>query len=368
MAIASQDIHVLHVTPWFPGKENPSEALFIARHIQSLEPFCTQTVLHISLSMEKRKSSRVETPGYVLIERYVPFNSWRLYEWIFYRILQKELKKWNARTTFTHVNFHIAYPAMVYYQKLRNWLPKHKLITEHWSAYHFNFSAKKKPERLRKIFSYGVPVLAVSNSLANDIKTFSGVNPKIDVLPNVVDISNFKFHNQEIADHYFAVALWKYPKRPLEILEMVLQRKKIGKPIKLRMAGYGHYEKQIIHFIDQNGLTKEVSWMGQLNPQQIANELNVAKALLLATGYETFSTIIAEAFCCGCPVVANNVGAIKDHLTPLTGVAVEEDWMSAMNQFENRSFDRAAIAQAAQYKFNMTFIGTEYFKLLSKQV
>ncbi len=361
---AKDNIRVLHVTPWYPGEARQTDALFIARHIQSLQPFVDQTVLHISVSMENAEDRYLEQPGLVFIEKSVLLRSWRMVEWQFYRALKKQLKKLNARENFTHVNFHIAYPAMMYFKKLERWLPEKKLITEHWSAYHFNFNSPEKPRRLSKMFQHPVRILAVSKALALDITSFSEAHPDIVVLPNVVDTTVFSFKNQMRQAHFFSAAMWKFPKKPLEILEMCKQRKESGSPVYLRIAGLGVYEKEIVDFIKINKLEEVVTWLGQLNAEEIASELNHARALLLPTGYETFSTIIAEAFCCGCPVIASNVGAITEHITAETGVAVNSDWMQSMKEFESMEFNHALISERARNIYNMEFIGRKYYDVL----
>ncbi len=357
-------MRILHITPWFPTEENPIHAIFIQRHIQALSPHCDQLVLHIDLNFESLPSHRSETKGVIRIVRSVPFHSWRLREWIFYRLLKKELKRLNASKVFTHVNFYIAYPALIHYKRLAKWLPVKRLITEQWSIYHYNFSMEKPHRRLRDMFHHQIPLAVVSSRLGDDISTFAGIRPDIKVIPNVIDTNVFQFQNLERGEHFLTASLWKSPKTPLVILNTLLQLKEKGIHLKLRMGGYGPDEKEILTFIQENKMEDMVQYIGRIKPADLAMELNKARGFVLATEYETFSAIIAEALGCGCPVIASHSGAIPDLINENNGILVTDDWVNSWMKFLHTTYDSEAIANNAQQRFGIESVGKKYFQLI----
>jgi glycosyltransferase involved in cell wall biosynthesis len=107
-----------------------------------------------------------------------------------------------------------------------------------------------------------------------------------------------------------------------------------------------------------------VQFVGQLSPVEFCNALNAARAFILPTAYETFSVVTAEALCCGCPVVANNVGAVAELVDASNGMMVRgDDWEQQLLS-EFGGFDRQAISEAALEKYDSAVIGRHYFKLL----
>ena len=359
-------MRILHVTPWYPTEENQLHFLFIERQVKSLANSCQQSILHIDLSFDPVPRRSYEKDGVKRIQRHVPFNSWRLREWMFYRILKSELKKSDARTEFTHVNFFIAYPALIYFCRLEPYLPSKKMITEHWSAYHYNFQLSKIPDRLRKIFHHHIPVTCVSSNLGQDVVRFAGTPQKINVIPNVIETDIFHNRNDDRENHFLSVAYWKHPKKPLEILEVFRKKKLQGENWNLRIGGHGPDEQKILEFIKENRLEDVIQFIGKLMPVDLALELNRAKAFILPSEYETFSVIVAEALACGCPVIASRVGAIPDLINARNGVLVDDDWMEAFSKFETMSYDYKAISDEAIEKFNAEVIGAKLLKAFSE--
>lgn len=81
---------------------------------------------------------------------------------------------------------------------------------------------------------------------------------------------------------------------------------------KLKIIGEGPLEKQIKEFIKDNKMDN-VELKGFLPIEEILNEIRNAKCLIMPSiWYETFGRTIIEAFSCGVPVIASNIGAMKD--------------------------------------------------------
>jgi L-malate glycosyltransferase len=83
---------------------------------------------------------------------YIPIKKWFTKELlstlILWYVLVFKIKK---KGVFAY-NFHIAYPLLTYSRVLTLFIRKPIFVTEHWSAYHFNFGVKKKLKRIQRIF------------------------------------------------------------------------------------------------------------------------------------------------------------------------------------------------------------------------
>lgn len=70
------------------------------------------------------------------------------------------------------------------------------------------------------------------------------------------------------------------------------------------------------------GLNGCVEFAGPKSPQELAREYSNAALLVAPSLGECLSTAVLEAMCCGTPVVATDVGGIREQLDERTGVIV----------------------------------------------
>lgn len=369
LSTTGKKIKILHISPWFPEAEDPFHGVFIARHIAALAPFVDQEIVHIAVHLPGVKKNSSKHGNVTHIHQTIAFKSWRLMEWTYFRILKKTLKTLRAKENFTHVNFHIAYPSLVFYEKLRPYLPEKKLIIEHWSAYHFNFNSGTTPHRLAAIFAHDIQIATVSRQLGLDISAFAGHDLNYTVLPNVVDESLFYFEEEKVRDEFFMHALWKYPKDPMPVLQAVKNAVDNGKPISLRISGYGPQLSEMQSFVDSNNLKDQINFLGALSGNDLVREFRRAKALIMPTNYETFSVVVAEALGCGCPVIASDAGALHELVSTQCGIIKpkEKSWTDVLISFNPSDYDRALIAKNMNDRFSSATIAERYLAILKAQ-
>jgi glycosyltransferase involved in cell wall biosynthesis len=255
------------------------------------------------------------------------------------------------------VNVHIAYPLLRFPLRFKKLFGNNVVITEHWSAYHSGFNLPKEGKakaRIAQIFAHGIPVIAVSRALMEDIVRFAGRAdfPK-HVIPNVVDPDIF-YPDAHIlggdAPVFLMVGNWAAIKRPLLILEAFSELLGEFPEAQLRVAGYGTQWEAMTGFVEQRGLES-------------------ATAFLHASDYETFSVVCAEALCCGTPVIASDVGAIPELLEDGNGVLVKNtstDWHAALrNLLRNPSHrPRLSISTRAKRHFSPAQVGEQLREVL----
>jgi len=369
-------LRVLHVTPWYPHAANPVQGIWIRRHIDSIKEFVSQQVIHIQVHRGQRLAwSCNKDGGYECITVSMPFKSWVVVELTWAAILFFRLVLHRDSRRFDVVNFHIAYPSLSFWHWIKIFFRVPAVITEHWSAYHFNFGlpATSSLPRIKRIFRMGIPVICVSHSLAEDIKRFSNCSAfPVRVVPNVVPSDMF-FHDVSVTSgkkDFLMICSWKWPKRPeLLLMAFHLWNTRRGDRYTLRVGGYSEHDASVVEsFIREHDLAKDVVLLGPLSPEEVAREMRHAVALLHATEYETFSVVCAEALCCGTPVIASAVGGlievVKDHSGILVKNNTVEEWSEAFDRFLLSVFDSDRISTYATERFAMRNVGRQYWSFL----
>lgn len=360
---------VLHITPWYPSEGKELEAIWIQRHIASIQPWCENTVLHINTEAPGFFFAVKKTAGITFIELRMPIKIWRLREWTFTLLMRWWLWRNNAKKNFDVINFHIAYPSCLGMNSLRKLLPYKIVITEHWSFYHFNFFSTKKLTRIKNIFSHQIPVICVSKSLENDLRNFSGHHFPVHLVPNVVDTQMFHLPlHEERGSHFFMAARWKSPKDPHAVIHAISKLKTRGVMIQLRLGGLGPQVESLLALIREYHLEEQVTFLGALTPQQMAVEFQSAKAFVLPSSYETFSVVCAESLCCGCPVLTERTGALPEFIHNHNGILKEQDqtWEEVFERvILLGNYDHNKIAQESGERFSMQTIGEKYASIIS---
>jgi len=275
-------------------------------------------------------------------------------------------------TKYDSVNFHIAYPNCTYIKLLKKFIYCPIVITEHWSAYHFNFNAPdpNKLNRIRQIFHHNLSIITVSRALANDILQFSGADFPFFVVPNVVDTKIFYYYPKIRRDHniFFMVSQWKWPKDPFTIINKWPEILKRHPYAVLRIGGYGPQWYEMKTLVKTLKLENSIIFLGKLTPLRISEEMNQAFAFIHYSKYETFSVVCAEAVCCGLPVIAKEVGGISEFINETNGILVgeEDDWSTKLREMTEKQLDTYKVSRDAQGKFSKSTVGAKYFRVMKK--
>jgi len=368
---------VLHIPFWYPSEDDPYKASWIKNHIVSLDKFCVNFIYHVEVrtnrkwALRHRKISNTERELIIDIKE----TKWFIIEILATILLIYVLFFVRKINKYDVINFHIAYPICTYLHILQRMIKIPVIITEHWSAYHYNFGVSNynKLRRIKRIFHGDVNLITVSNSLAEDIRKFSdNFALKPVVIPNIVDENIFMCINHRVkSTRFFMVGEWKWPKDPFTVIK-AFKNLIIDYPdARLRIGGFGPQEKDIKRLIDNLKLYNYINYLGSLQKEEVAAEMNYAMAYIHSSNYETFSVVCAEALCCGTPVISSNVGGIKEFVNKNNGYLVEKSsdekhWKKVITYFiEHRNlYDRKAIARDARNKFSSHFVGKEYYKVI----
>jgi glycosyltransferase involved in cell wall biosynthesis len=366
-------LRILHITNWYAEPRAPQRVPFIAEHIEALAPHVTQQLWHVEVqegAWACRFQLSCRGPHAQALILGAPQSSWQLREWLTLLLLVLlRLRLW--RESWDLVVVHIGYPLLRFPSLLQLLFGRRLLLIEHWSAYHTNFQlppASAALRRLQAMFATGIPVVAVSQALAADIRRFAG-RPELEVtvVANAVDTSLFRPDPQApppLSPTFLMVASWAPIKRPLLVLAAIRALLPQWPQLRLRVIGGGELLPAMQASIAAYGLYEAVQLLGPQSKPRIASELQRSTALLHPSAYETFSVVCAEALCCGIPVLASAVGALPELITPATGRLVPntaDAWTAALQQWlsDPPAWNHAAIAQQAAARFSRQAVGLE---------
>jgi L-malate glycosyltransferase len=350
---------------------------FIPRHIRAIEPYFDNEVWHIEIRQTTGKNTWTRKNLYAdrSFVGQIRSRRWIFLEWLTFGAVLMAWISRNRSKRFELVNIHIAYPLAVHVRFLK-WLFGVPLVfTEHWSAYHYSFNSTSRGlNRIRRIFHHDVPLICVSRSLAEDIERFSGRPQRYTIVDNVAETTVFHYRGdvQPQEGRFFAIAGWRFPKRPDVLLEAVATLAGSGTRIQLRLAGTGPKLSSMKKDVERLGLEQHVVFLGQLDPGRVAEEMRLAHALLHCSDHETYSAVCAEALCCGTPVIASDVGGIGEYMTSDTGILVPANapsvWAGTIRAEWGALLgsDRKNISQYMMQRASTQVVGQRYAVFLER--
>jgi glycosyltransferase involved in cell wall biosynthesis len=305
---------------------------------------------------------------------HAPIRWWYVIERISFLLIVWAWLTRDRSRRYDLVNFIVAYPNATSVRWLRWMFGVPVTITEHWTAYHFSFRSNAKGlDRIRRIFHHRVPVIVVSQVLADDIARFSGARDiPFHIVDNVVDPEVFH-RDPEVTPEpgrFFAIFGLRPPKRPEVLIEAMARLRAQGRKVKLRIAGYGPMKEELERLITQLGLEGTVELLGGVDAPTAATEMQKAHALLHATDHETYSVVCAEALCCGTPVIASAVGPLPTYVGDRNGALVERNdaatWASTIAGEWDRSLglDRGAVSEHMRDRTHPRSVGRRFEAIL----
>jgi teichuronic acid biosynthesis glycosyltransferase TuaC len=189
---------------------------------------------------------------------------------------------------------------------------------------------------------------------------------RVRTIPNGVDPEIFYPHDRRICREKFGLIASTRTilsagtliqrKGHHHIVKAVSELRKNGIPLELLIAGgagrEGDYEKAIRKQIIDLGLTGSVRLCGEVSPEELAELMSAADVFCLASTREGWPNVLQEAMACGAPVVATDVGAVKEMVPSRDyGLVVPANDSNALTQAVaaalGRDWDRGALSRWA---------------------
>lgn len=274
----------------------------------------------------------------------------------YYRLSQELTKIQSAHDPFGPIIVHTHGPRAGLLGRLANPRGAYSVYTEHrWDA---DFHLESVVNEWLQLFLLALMnrksnlIIAVSSAVREFLISRKMAAPsRIKVIPNAFDINDAikpKINNKKHNNHFIIgnVGNLNQQKGQIYLIEAMPEIVKHLPHTMLEIIGEGEERQRLESKIHELGLQRHVTLLGkQSNPMQRMQHWDI---FVLPSIAETFGIVILEAFACGLPVVASNVGGVKDIIKDhKNGLLVEAANPRALSSRTIELLDHPA--QAAKY-------------------
>jgi glycosyltransferase involved in cell wall biosynthesis len=378
-------MNVLHLASWYPHEKDPYSGDFIQRQLTALAENLPVTVIHlvkdsslnrndVRLSKNKRTNNMEEwVASYGAIKTGIPFADQLLSFFKYKHLLKKLVNIYileNGKPDLIHA--HVVLHAGIVAMEISKELNIPYAITEHSSVYQHTAT-----ENLWNRFFYfrwvsfkvlknAKLVVTVSSHLANRISSLVKIR-KLSVISNTVDTTLFHFKNKSVSKpfQFIHVSGMTNAKNIENMLKAFFQLKEKRNDWHCMMVGPA--SENLKQRATAFGLDAYLDWKGEVSYPEVARLMQESNAHVLFSRYENQPCVNLEAFCCGLPVIATNVGGIAEVVKDSNGILVEPDDISSLvyamekmiDQYE--MFNGAEISREAVHLYNYAAIGESMY-------
>jgi len=375
---------VLWLASWYPNETDPFSGDFIKRQAEAVSIYQPLNVLWVGKYAPKYFSEKTERlfveSGTPNLKEYILFypasgNAKSIFSKIksflnYFnknRDFIKQLREKDELPDIVHVQVAMKAGLIALYMKWKYKIPY--ILTEHWSGYFSNAkdSLFKKPFLTRfltrMILKNATLVLPVSASLGKQISQFWAHVP-FKKIPNVVD-TRFFYPPEVKTTHTFRfihISSLLYPKNPEGIINAFIHMLYLRFDVELVLVG--PLNSSVNKLLTAEVLsTERIRTTGEISYEEVGKEMRNADALIMFSYYENMPCVILEALCTGIPVIASDVGGIREVVNPENGILVEagkevrlfEAMKEMISNYE--LYEKDLISQHAKEQFSYQTIG-----------
>lgn len=371
---------VLWLASWYPNKFDAYNGDFIQRHAQAVAPYCKLFVMHVQLvpssfQLEKVEFETIQQNHFqeqivYVKESNLPFPLNKIANQINYeRYFRKTIKQYLdafGKPDLVHVHVPVKAGKLVLWLKAKFRIPY--LLTEHYGIYN-DYAIDKYADRgwwfkwlTKKVIKEADKFLPVSRNLGDAVNKLVVKKP-FEAVYNVVDTSIFNYQPKLNSTHFWFihVSTMNHPKNAAGILRAFANAFAQNNMLRLRMVGPA--SEILKQFVVHLKISDVVVFTGMLPQQEVAVLMKQSNAFVLFSNYENMPCVIAEALCCGLPVISTNVGGINEVIndnngllvSPKDEVALTKGMLYVLGNIV--SFNQQEIAENAAATFSYETIG-----------
>ncbi|MEK7652898.1 MAG: glycosyltransferase [Patescibacteria group bacterium] len=182
---------------------------------------------------------------------------------------------------------------------------KNSRLTDWLLRLEFNF------HKTLKIYQKNIDLFIAPSQFVKKQLILAGFDKnKIEIIPHPVDLKNGK--TQKTKENYILFFGRLDESKGAEILIRAYSQIK-NKTARLKIAGSGPQENQLIILAKQLGLDKKVEFLGAVDKTKLARVIKGAKFTVFPSlVHETFGLGVIESYAAGKPVIASRAGAFSE--------------------------------------------------------
>jgi glycosyltransferase involved in cell wall biosynthesis len=269
----------------------------------------------------------------------------------------------NGRPDLIHVHCFQAGGPAVYCKKTMG-IPY--VVTEHFSTFQ-DGSLKKWQDRLaEKVFGESALNIAVSNKTAKVLQ--KKYQRPFRVVPNTVDTSFFTLpaENKRRSlgmKKLLTVGSLDANKNQELLIRAFSNAFSQQEDMQLTIVGAGSMQKRLRHLVHALGMEAKIRLAGHLSREDLRDAMWEADGYAQSRLIETFGVAIAEAQCCGLPVLSTRSGGPESIITnDTTGMlceSTEEAMSEALKEFVGKIYASELICSIAKSKFSHNTVASK---------
>ncbi len=377
-------LKILWLPAWLPSKVDFLNGDFVQRHAIAVSKFADVVVLFVVkdeslilantlIELQEKEGLSVYTGYYNSSIKNIFLKKIKLIYIYFYLLFKLYYTAKKRHGIFNLVHVHISSKQGLFALWLKFVKGINYVITEHsgW------FMPIGKDIFTRNIFTkiiikinykYASAIHVVSQNLGIQLQKKYQFIKSVKVIPNVVDNSIFFYKqemNKELPTNFLAINGNNFQKNIDGIIRSFSTYLKNGNDAFLHIAGPNDEALKIL--VKELDLNDSVKFYGTVANEIIASLMQKTDAFVFFTRFESFGCVMAEALCCGKPIIASNLDVLRENLEEnINALFVEseneKDLTDKLIYFTNNKskFDNNKIAEDAKAKFNFDKVGKDF--------
>jgi glycosyltransferase involved in cell wall biosynthesis len=283
-------MRILFLTPWYPSDTDAMSGLFVQKHVEAVRAQGAE--VRVIFTQGWRDT----------------WNQWRALEregWLPDVVQLNVIQKQGLLALWLKRRFSIPY-----------------IIIEHWSGYlpengQFRQMSSLQKRFYQRIASQAEMILTVSQALQRAMQS-NGIEAKSwGTIDNVVDeffkFSEFRSQHSEKKTLLHVSCFDEKAKNVKGLLRAAKMLSERRQDWSLVLVGTGVDYRDVRAYADALEIPEGLlRWTGELTPQEVANEMHRADALVLSSRYETYGVVLAEAATARLPILSTPVGIAEE--------------------------------------------------------
>lgn len=366
-------LKILFLPAWYPSIKNQVAGVFVREHAQAVALYNDVIVLyneegggHVK-GLYEIVSDQIEYEIRTIRIRHkklpIPKTSYFLYLWSIFKTFRKLISKgWRPDIIHAHV-YSAGVPAVILGKIYK--IPV--VITEHWSGFPRHILRMFDILRARFAMNRAKILLPVSQDLKESIESY-GIKNRFQVIPNVINTEMFypstSQHGSE-KKRILLVALLSSIKGIPYLLQALAKLKEKRQDFVLDIVGDGPNRQEYEGLTKKLELGAMVRFHGLKSKPEVAEYMRQCDFFVLPSLWENLPCVLIEAMASGVPVIATDVGGVKEMINENVGLlippknteALEKAIECILDDSTNYSFEK--IAKYAKKKFSHEAVGRQ---------
>ena len=324
-------LKILFLTPWYPSEENPAAGTFVMEHAMAVSLFNEVTLIAFSESpisqwpfyaVSESIKDGIRTIIIKIKRSPIPNTNSFFHLCAIWKCFRKLIKD-GYKPDIIHANI---YWAGVYAAILSRLYSVPFVITEHWTGFPMRRLTAVQKIKARFSMNRAKIILPVSEGLRKHIVQY-GIKNKFRVVPNTVNTSLFYPPIDDIkrnvkTKRILMVAFLSHRKGISYLLKSLHRIKEVRQDFVLDIVGDGPNRQEYEKLTEKLELGEMVRFHGLKSKPEVADYMRQCDFFVLSSLWENLPCVLIEAMASGIPVIATDVGGVKEMINENVGLLI----------------------------------------------